>query len=97
MLSSNSFPANMAFDVKNLEPIYLLRQGTPGSSYTFEVAERSGISAEIMAQAKRSLKSQTISVDNLIVGLQKQRTLLDRTKEEVSKRLKELESLKVLN
>ena len=89
--------ANMAFDVKNLEPIYLLRQGTPGSSYTFEVAERSGISAEIMAQAKRSLKSQTISVDNLIVGLQKQRTLLDRTKEEVSKRLKELESLKVLN
>ncbi|MDG1881823.1 MAG: hypothetical protein P8I92_05975 [Schleiferiaceae bacterium] len=89
--------ANMAFDVKNLQPLYLLRQGTPGSSYTFEVAERSGISADIMAEAKKSLKSQTISVDNLIVGLQKQRTSLERTKEEVSKRLKELESLKVLN
>lgn len=89
--------ANMAFDVKNLEPLYLLRQGAPGSSYTFEVAERSGISAEIMAEAKKSLKSQTISVDNLIVGLQKQRTSLEKTKQEVSKRLKELESLKVLN
>ncbi len=89
--------ANMEFDVQNLMPSYILRQGAPGSSYTFEVAERSGIPHELMQAAKKAVTSQTLSVDKLIVGLQKQRTDLEKTRNKVRDRLKELEEMKLLN
>ena len=87
----------MEFDVQNLMPSYILRQGAPGSSYTFEVAERSGIPHELMQAAKKAVTSQTLSVDKLIVGLQKQRTDLEKTRNKVRDRLKELEEMKLLN
>ena len=89
--------ANMSFDIESLTPQYTIQQGTPGSSYTFEVAERSGISKRIMAVAKKNLKEQTLSFDRLIVVLQNERKSLESTQRQVKAKLKELESLKQLN
>ncbi len=86
--------ANMAFDVQTFEPQYTLQLGVPGSSYTFEVAQRVGIPKRIMQAAREALASQTLAVDRLLVGLQKQRSQLDRTRSQITDRLAELESLK---
>jgi DNA mismatch repair protein MutS2 len=86
--------ANMAFDVQTFEPLYCLQLGVPGSSYTFEVAQRVGIPKRIMKAAREALESQTLAVDRLLVGLQKQRSQLDRTRTQISDRLSELEALK---
>jgi len=86
--------ANMAFDVQTFEPKYTLQLGVPGSSYTFEVAQRVGIPKRIMQAAREALASQTLAVDRLLVGLQKQRSQLDRTRSQITDRLAELESLK---
>ena len=84
----------MAFDVQTFEPLYCLQLGVPGSSYTFEVAQRVGIPKRIMQAAREALESQTLAVDRLLVGLQKQRSQLDRTRTQISDRLSELEALK---
>jgi DNA mismatch repair protein MutS2 len=86
--------ANMAFDVKTFAPEYRLQVGSPGSSYTFEVAQRVGLPKALLASAREALDGQTRSVDQLLVTLQKQRSALDRTQTESGKRLKELEQLK---
>ena len=94
---SGASNANMSFDIESLTPQYTIQQGTPGSSYTFEVAERSGISKRIMAEAKKNLKEQTLSFDRLIVVLQNERKSLESTQKQVRAKLKDLESLKQLN
>ena len=86
--------ANMAFDVETFAPQYVLQLGVPGSSYTFEVAQRVGIPKRIMQAAHEALATQTLAVDRLLVGLQKQRSQLDRTRTQISDRLADLESLK---
>ena len=86
--------ANMAFNVQTFAPEYRLQVGSPGSSYTFEVAQRVGLPKALLASAREALDGQTRSVDQLLVTLQKQRSALDRTQTESGKRLKELEQLK---
>ena len=86
--------ANMAFDVQSFEPRYTLELGSPGSSYTFEVAQRVGIPKRLMSEARAALNEQTHHVDCLLVGLQKQRSALDRARNELDQRLKDLEALK---
>ena len=86
--------ANMAFDVESFEPRYTLEMGSPGSSYTFEVAQRVGIPKRLMNEARAALNEQTHHVDRLLVGLQKQRSALDRARGELDQRLRDLEELK---
>lgn len=86
--------ANMAFDVESFEPRYTLEMGSPGSSYTFEVAQRVGIPKRLMNEARAALNEQTHHVDRLLVGLQKQRSALDRARNELDQRLRDLEELK---
>ena len=38
----------MAFDEKNLLPLYQLNIGKPGSSYTFSIAERIGLEQRLI-------------------------------------------------
>ncbi|MEY3178587.1 MAG: hypothetical protein RJB42_828, partial [Bacteroidota bacterium] len=43
----------MAFDEKSLLPMYKLNVGKPGSSYTFAIAERIGLSKDLIDRAKQ--------------------------------------------
>src|SRR6185436_7099690 len=43
----------MAFDEKNLLPLYQLAIGKPGSSYTFSIAERIGLEQRIIEKARK--------------------------------------------
>jgi DNA mismatch repair protein MutS2 len=43
----------MAFDEKNLLPLYKLIIGKPGSSYTFSIAERIGLPQHLINRAKK--------------------------------------------
>ena len=86
--------ANMAFDVESFEPRYRLEMGSPGSSYTFEVAQRVGIPKRLMQEARAALQDQTLHVDRLLVGLQKQRSSLERDRSDLDQKLRYLEALK---
>ena len=64
--------SSMLFDEDNLSPTYRFKLGAPGKSYGMEVAERYGISPDIIKDAKAYLSEHAHSdTDELISALQK--------------------------
>ncbi|HPN37126.1 MAG TPA: endonuclease MutS2 [Melioribacteraceae bacterium] len=62
--------ASMEYDLINLVPTYKFRQGIPGSSYAFEVAERIGFDKNFISQSKIYLDSDKINVEKFLVELE---------------------------
>lgn len=56
----------MAFDEKNLQPLYQLMIGKPGSSYTFSIAERIGLPKHLIEKAKGLVNENHFSLDRLL-------------------------------
>ena len=90
---SGALNANMAFDQRNFLPEYRLQIGEPGSSYTFEVAKRAGLSDDLIRAAKNRLERDKVRLDGLLTGIQQEK---QRLKEERLKTQDELKSLKNL-
>lgn len=61
----------MKYDIKALEPLYVLQLGKPGSSFSFEVARKIGLPSGIIDHARDLLGSEQISAEDLIVRLEK--------------------------
>ncbi len=93
--------ANMMFDSKTLEPTYQLAHGQPGSSFTFEVAQKNGIPYSLINKAKKKVEGGKVRFDKTIANLQKERSRLEKTtktlsSEETKKRI-ETEKLEKVN
>lgn len=58
--------AAMAFDEKNLLPLYKLMIGKPGSSYTFSIAERIGLPQHLIKRAKKMVDDGHFKLDKLL-------------------------------
>lgn len=74
----NVVNANMAFDSRTLEPLFTLLIGQPGSSFTFEVAQKNGIPYSIINRAKKKIDKSKVRFDKTISKLQQERTNLQR-------------------
>lgn len=75
----------MLFDETNLSPTYQLSLGKPGSSYTFEIARKSGLGVGLVELAKSSLDQDRVNYDELLNKLEQREILLN-------KQIKDLES-----
>lgn len=62
--------AAMEFDHKNLEPTYKFKQGVPGSSYAFEIAQRIGLSDDLMTTARKYLDSNKYNIEKFLITLE---------------------------
>ncbi len=93
--------ANMLFDEKSLEPIYKLHMGQPGSSFTFEVAQKNGIPYSLINRAKKKIEQSKVRFDKTIANLQKERSKLEKTsenlKEEETKARYESQKMEKIN
>jgi DNA mismatch repair protein MutS2 len=93
--------ANMLFDEKSLEPMYKLHLGQPGSSFTFEVAQKNGIPYGLINRAKKKIESTKVRFDKTIATLQKERSKMEKTsvslKEEESKAREESKKMETIN
>jgi DNA mismatch repair protein MutS2 len=84
---------SMLFDQEHLAPTYMFKVGRPGSSYAFEIAQKSGLSKKIMAYArKRTGKSET-AVDDLLIDLQREKKEVEDKLATMTEREKQLEKL----
>ncbi|PKL82254.1 MAG: endonuclease MutS2 [Ignavibacteriae bacterium HGW-Ignavibacteriae-3] len=63
--------ASMEFDTDHLRPTYKFNQGTPGSSYAFEVANRIGFDEKFIALAKQYLDTDKTKIEDFLVSLEK--------------------------
>ncbi|RRO17120.1 endonuclease MutS2 [Flavobacteriaceae bacterium 14752] len=76
--------ANMMFDSKNLNPIFKLKTGEAGSSFTFEVAQKNGIPYSLINRSKKKVERGKLRFDKSIAKLQQERRQLTQTKNELS-------------
>lgn len=67
---------SMLFDLETLNPKYILTVGEPGSSYTFEVAEKVGFPIDLISKAKSKIDPDKIELNVLLTEIQQQKTLL---------------------
>lgn len=62
--------AAMQFDHTNLSPTYIFKLGIPGSSYAFEIARRTGLSEEILDEAKTYIDTDKYNVEKFLSDLE---------------------------
>jgi DNA mismatch repair protein MutS2 len=84
----------MAFDEKNLQPLYKLIIGKPGSSYTFSIAERIGLDPRLIGRARTLVDEDHFRLDKLLNRTEQDLRGLEQKEKELHKLLKENEKLK---
>jgi len=77
--------ACMLFDDEELNPLYKLKVGQPGSSYTFEVARNVGLPEDLIDKARAGLKQGTVRFEDTIHHYQRLTTELQLAQEELRK------------
>lgn len=86
--------AAMQFDEVNLQPMYRLIVGKPGSSYTFAIAERIGLSPKLINRARQLVDEDHFKLDKLLNRTEQDLQHLDKEKKQLNKLLRENEQLK---
>jgi DNA mismatch repair protein MutS2 len=84
----------MAFDETNLQPLYKLIIGKPGSSYTFSIAERIGLEPRLIQRARTLVDQDHFRLDKLLNATEQDLRDLEKKEKDLNKLLKENEKLK---
>jgi len=85
--------AAMQFDHAHLTPLFTLEMGIPGSSYTFEICKRLGLSDSVIEEAIKISGNESFKLDRLLIDIgRKSQEYQDKTRS-VSIRESELNSL----
>lgn len=84
---------SMTFDQEGLSPTYEMKVGRPGSSYAFEIAQKSGLDKKVLKYAKHKTGKNEKAIDELLVDLQKEKKELEERLNEMTAREKQLEKL----
>ena len=71
------FNGSMLFDPETLMPKYRLIVGQPGSSYTFEVAEKIGLPKHVIDRARTKIKKDKLKLNNMLSELHHQKNQLE--------------------
>lgn len=84
----------MAFDEKNLLPMYKLIIGKPGSSYTFSIAERIGLDPLLVGRAKKLVDDDHFRLDKLLNRTEQDLQMLEKEKKDLQQLVNENKRLK---
>lgn len=76
--------AAMRFDEKNLLPLYQLDQGKPGSSFALEIARKTGLPEQTLAEAEKLVGKDLAGFESLVRSLEKE-------KQELANRLRQMD------
>jgi DNA mismatch repair protein MutS2 len=84
----------MGFDETNLQPLYKLIIGKPGSSYTFSIAERIGLEPRLIQRARTLVDEDHFRLDKLLNATEQDLRQLEQREKELNKLMRENEKLK---
>ncbi|MEZ5013860.1 MAG: Smr/MutS family protein [Chitinophagales bacterium] len=89
---------SMVFDEKELQPLYILETGKPGSSYAFELAKKTQLPNALIEEAKKRMDKEHVRFEALLkeVRIEKEHIRLrmkeaGRTEETLKKKTAELD------
>jgi DNA mismatch repair protein MutS2 len=85
--------ASMLFDNEQMQPLYLLETGKPGSSHAFEIAQRTGFPKHVLDYAKSRSGHKQLNVDDLLLDLQQDKIEINRLKTELIQKEQDMKKL----
>lgn len=85
--------ASMAFNLKTLEPTYRLQLGEPGRSNALDISRRLGLPAEIIADAKRLLSDESQHLNDMLLGLDKERRKFENKGRQLNQKLQKADQM----
>src|SRR6187401_344471 len=83
----------MLFDKEKIVPTYQLKIGKPGSSFAFEIAERTGLPEDVIAYARKRAGTQAVEMEDLIHDLDDKVLKLDTEIKNLADKQRELDRL----
>jgi DNA mismatch repair protein MutS2 len=75
----------MRYDPDQLQPLYRLEIGKPGSSFAIEIARKIGLPKQLVERATQLVGKDKIRYDRLLEGLEKEKTELEQRTAEAAK------------
>lgn len=86
--------ASVEFDLETLRPTFRLSIGLPGRSNALAIAERLGLPAEIVAEARRAIHPDELRAEDLLDEIHRQRDLARQARAEAEQARREAEALR---
>jgi DNA mismatch repair protein MutS2 len=75
----------MLFDSKEMQPLFKLQIGKPGSSFTFEIAKKIGFPRYILEKAKKKTGVKAVSFDRQLQQLELEKLKIEKREKELIK------------
>ena len=82
----------MRFDVKKLEPLFLLETGKPGSSFSLEIAGKIGLSPAILKKARDKIGTDQVEMEHLLNKLEIEKKFCEDNSRDIRSKQKLLDS-----
>jgi len=86
--------AAMQFNQEDLSPTYVFQPSRPGSSYALEIAERVGLSTQVVNRAKEFLDKSKEALEDLILELEQQIDVAEKERVQAETERRKFENLK---
>jgi DNA mismatch repair protein MutS2 len=83
----------MEFDMKLLKPTYQMIVGKPGSSFAFEIAEKTGLPSDVIDYAKKRAGKHEQSIEEMLISLQSERQEFEQKMAKVMEKEERLDKL----
>lgn len=83
----------MLYDRHEMQPLFTLSIGNPGSSFAVEIARKIGLPEDVIAQASEKVGSEYINMDKYLQDITRDRRYWERKRDEIRREKKRLEEL----
>lgn len=83
----------MLFDRNQLQPLYKLQMGIPGSSFAIEIARKIGLSEEVIAEASEKAGSAHIDLDKYVQDILRDKHYWENKRQQIRQKKKRLDEL----
>jgi DNA mismatch repair protein MutS2 len=81
----------MLYDRHEMQPLFRLSIGNPGSSFAVEIARKTGLPEEVIARASEIVGKDYIDMDKYLQDISRDRRYWERKREEIRRERKRLE------
>jgi DNA mismatch repair protein MutS2 len=83
----------MLYDRHEMQPLFQLSIGNPGSSFAVEIARKIGLPEEVIAEASEIVGSDYINMDKYLQDISRDKRYWERKRDEIRRERKRMEEL----
>jgi DNA mismatch repair protein MutS2 len=83
----------MLFDAQNIQPLFKLETGIPGSSFAFEIARKIGLPENVLKDAESKLGDKQVKIEKSLREINRDKKYWESKRDRIKKEEKKLEDL----